>query len=205
MSHAVKSPGDKQSETSDGDNVFGTWKHRRQSAVSSSADEEAKPPPPGSLLKRRSTFKGVATSLLSLRRLTKGRVSEVGLDQGKPKIRMENTYKLDPDEDSLFRSKRVEDTVQKLLEKELCNEKYNESRCKSLACDLSVLIKSKVKEIGFPRYKIICNVVIGQCCDQGVEMASQCIWSPDTDNFSCSSYRNTSLFAVAIVHAVYYE
>jgi hypothetical protein len=65
-------------------------------------------------------------------------ISEAGLDQGKPKIRMENTYKLDPDEDTLFRSKRVEDTVNKLLEKELCNEKYNESRCKSLACDLSV-------------------------------------------------------------------
>lgn len=160
------------------------------------------------LLRRRSTFKGIATGLLGLRRL-KGRMSiGSGLEDTKdtkPKVRLENTYKIDPDEGKEFRAKQVEKVVTDILEKELSIEKYDKERCKNITCDLTVLIKNKIKSLGFTRYKIICNVVIGQCSDQGVAMASQSIWNPTTDNYACASYKNSSLFAVALVHAAYYE
>lgn len=199
------SPAGLSEEKTNGGEVFGTWK--RQPSITSDANtDEEKSPNPASLLRRRSTFKGIATGLLSMRRFTKGRISiSTAPEEVKPKVRMENTYKTDPDEGKEFRAMKVEDVVSSILEKELCNEKYEKERCKNLACDLSVLIKNRVKKMGFPRYKIICNVIIGQSLEQGIEMASQCIWSPSTDNFSCSSYRNGSLFAVATVHAVYYE
>ncbi|XP_063403456.1 dynein light chain Tctex-type 5-B-like [Mytilus trossulus] len=201
---AIKVNAASPSEKKTDGEVFGTWK-RRPSIISDSNTDEEKPNP-ASLLKRRSTFKGIATGLLSMRRMTKGRISiSTAPEEVKPKIRLENTYKTDPDEGKEFRAMKVEDVVSSILEKELCNENYEKDRCKNLACDLSVMIKNRVKKMGFPRYRIICNVIIGQSLEQGVEMASQCIWSPSTDNFSCSSYRNGSLFAVATVHAVYYE
>lgn len=188
-----------------------TKKPRKFSILSNSKTSNSDDEPkvnPLAILRRRSTFKGIATGLLGLRRL-KGRMSiGSGLEEAKdtkPKIRMENTYKIDPDEGKEFRAKQIETVVNNILEKELCNEKYDKERCKNLACDLTILIKSKVKSLGFSRYKIICNVVIGQCSDQGVEMASQCIWNPSTDNYACSSYKNNSLFVVALVHAAYYE
>jgi hypothetical protein len=57
----------------------------------------------------------------------------------------------------------------------------------------------------FPRYKIISNVIIGQCKDQGLETASRAVWDAKNDNFSYVVYKNTSLFAIGLVHGVYFE
>ncbi|KAK3097039.1 hypothetical protein FSP39_005793, partial [Pinctada imbricata] len=195
--------------TDEATEIFQQWPKRRMSIISkSSTQDEPKAPSKESLNRRRSTFKGVASSIasmLSMKKLyTKRRSSVVASDIQRPKVRMENTYKTKPDDGKEFKSTAVDNFVYELLEKVLNNEKYNSANCSRLACDLSVLIKNRIKDLNFPRYKIICQVIIGQMGEQGMETASRCLWDTATDRCSTVSYKNNSLWAVATVHAVYY-
>lgn len=56
-----------------------------------------------------------------------------------------------------------------------------------------------------PRYKLIVIVHIGQRKSQSILIGSRCLWDPKSDTFSSSVFRNSSLFALASVYAVYFE
>ena len=66
-------------------------------------------------------------------------------------------------------------------------------------------IKAKTKQLEFTRYKLITHVVIGQDTDHSVEVASRCLWNPTTDNFATATFRNDSLYAVAMVFGIYMD
>jgi hypothetical protein len=48
------------------------------------------------------------------------------------------------------------------------------------------------QELNIPRYKIIVQVVLGETKDQGVRVASKCLWDADSDNYASYAYRNVS-------------
>jgi hypothetical protein len=159
--------------------------------------------------RRRSSFMKLsasATEMLRNRRMTKAGMSELAEEKDdKPKIKMENTFKMVPDDGTKFASCKVKTEIYKIFENYLGDITYDPERCSKLCIDLSVLVKNKVKTMDFPRYKIISNVIIGQCKDQGLETASRAVWDAKNDNFSYVVYKNTSLFAIGLVHGVYFE
>lgn len=99
----------------------------------------------------------------------------------------------------------MENTIQQVLESELRDIRYDQDMCKDLVRQLSDLIKNKVKSLGYRRHKLVCNVVVGQTCDQGIEVVSQALWDHTHDSWACVSYKNDTLFAVAMVHACFVE
>ncbi|VDH98706.1 Hypothetical predicted protein [Mytilus galloprovincialis] len=153
-----------------------------------------------------------ATEKLTTRRMTltarnlqlPGDTSETKQEE-KPKIKMENTFKMIPDEDKRFSTAKAKKEIHNIFQNYLGDMAYDSARCSDLCLDLSVLVKNKMKELAFPRYKFICNVIMGQCNEQGLETASRSIWDPKTDNFTYYVYNNSSLYAIGIVHAVYFE
>lgn len=42
------------------------------------------------------------------------------------------------------------------------------------------------------RYKIVVQTNVGQLKDQGIRIASRCLWEPNTDNYASTSYSNVS-------------
>jgi len=70
---------------------------------------------------------------------------------------------------------------------------------------LPQVIKARVKDLVLPRYKIVVVTHIGQLSGQGMQISSRCLWDPATDTFSSYVFKNTSLFALAVVYAVYFE
>ena len=66
-------------------------------------------------------------------------------------------------------------------------------------------IRSKVREMVTPRYKIICLIHIGQRNNQALRIGSRCLWNAQYDNYTSSIFSNTSLFAVASVYGVFFE
>lgn len=44
--------------------------------------------------------------------------------------------------------------------------------------------------MNIPRYKIIVQGTIGQLRDQGIRIASRCLWDVSTDNYTSVSYTN---------------
>ena len=59
--------------------------------------------------------------------------------------------------------------------------------------------------LGFPRYKIIVQAVVGQQKQQGVRVVSRCLWDTDTDNCSSYTYNSDSLWATVMVFGLYVE
>jgi len=123
----------------------------------------------------------------------------------KPAVKFENTYKTDPEEGQLFAPGKVENVMREILEQRLNSVRYQPEKCRLIATELTADIKGKVKAMGFPRYKLVCNVIITENKRQGVEVASRCVWNHSTDNFASYTYRNTTLIAIANVYGVYFE
>ena len=78
--------------------------------------------------------------------------------------------------------------------------------CSKLACELSESIKEEVKQkMDLPRRKLVSFVTIGAQQGQGARVASRCVWNEKADRYASSSYKNSSLFAVGVVFAVFLE
>jgi tctex1 domain-containing protein 2 len=57
---------------------------------------------------------------------------------------------------------------------------------------ISEQIKQKVKELDYPRYKLVVQVIIGENKLQGVRIASRCLWDHETDNLATAAFKNVS-------------
>lgn len=78
--------------------------------------------------------------------------------------------------------------------------------CSKLACELSESIKDEVKqELNLPRRKLVSFVTIGSLQGQGARIVSRCVWNEKADRYASSSYKNSTLFAVGVVFAVFLE
>ncbi len=129
--------------------------------------------------------------------------SDLMTNRKRPRAVYENTYKLEPSD--RFESGKVTKIIEAVLEEQLKDEIYDQKSCKQLVMTLSEIIKSRVKELSYPSYKLVCMVSIGELKDQGFRMGSRCCWDPKWDNFATGNYKNKSLFAIGTVWGVYYE
>ena len=97
-------------------------------------------------------------------------------------------------------AKRV---IRDAMEAMLDGKQYDKEACKQLTTTLAEVIKKRVKELGHSRYKLVTNVAIGQAHDSSVAFASRCVWNESFDSFAEYTYKNSSLFAVGLVYALY--
>lgn len=121
----------------------------------------------------------------------------------RPKLIYENTYKLEPT--VKFESGKITKIIQTVLEEQLKDETYDPKSCKQFVMTLSEIIKSRVKDLCYSSYKLVCVVTIGELKDQGFRMGSRCCWDPKWDNYATGNYKNKSLFAIGAVWGMYYE
>ncbi|KAK7495827.1 hypothetical protein BaRGS_00012817 [Batillaria attramentaria] len=122
--------------------------------------------------------------------------------QGLP-IQKEPSYRMEPHRK--FHSGKVEELLKTVLEEKLEKFRYSPKICPNMCKILSDDIKEKVKQMNFDRYKIVCNVLIGQKKDQGVMTCSRCVWDEKLDNFASYSFQNEHIFCTATVFGVYTE
>ena len=59
--------------------------------------------------------------------------------------------------------------------------------------------------LNFPRYKIIVQVFVGQQKQQGIRVASRCLWDTETDSVGSYTYNNDSLWATVMVFGLYVD
>ncbi|XP_054240578.1 dynein light chain Tctex-type 4 [Indicator indicator] len=135
------------------------------------------------------------------------RVSFSGLPLFQPalKTRLENTYRMQPDEGCKFNTEQVKRVLERALARALGTTVYSPQDSAQLTQSLVELLQSQAKEVVPPRYKLVCQVLLGQQSQQSLLMASQALWDPKSDNFASTTFSNASLFAVATVHGVYFE
>ena len=121
----------------------------------------------------------------------------------KLKVMWENTYHLEPR--NKFQASKVKAIIAEVLESHLKEEKYDPKASRQMVKTLTEIIKGRVKDLNYERYKIVCMVTIGQLKDQGVRVGSRCCWDPKWDTFATGNFKNKSLYAIGTVWGVYYE
>ena len=68
-----------------------------------------------------------------------------------------------------------------------------------------MILNSIVESLGKnSRYKIVVQTTVGQLRDQGVRVASRCLWDPSTDNYASCNYANVSYCHHYVVYVSLY-
>lgn len=149
---------------------------------------------------------------MSVRRMTKGSmdkdmaaVAVAAAAASKPKVRLENTYQMNPSDKQHFSSCKAEAMIREVLETQLSGQAYVASKAPALVASLSERVKAAVKGLHCERHKLIANVQLGPVKEQGMVVASRSLWDSSTDTSSTASYNNGKIFAIATVFAVYFE
>uniref|UniRef100_A0A4X2KJG8 Dynein light chain Tctex-type 2B n=1 Tax=Vombatus ursinus TaxID=29139 RepID=A0A4X2KJG8_VOMUR len=125
-------------------------------------------------------------------------------DKDKSHAGSENTYILRPNFQQRFRPSTVKECIHTILKEELATAQYEPNEMPALTKFLSESIKNKLKELGFDRYKMVVQVVIGEQRGEGVNMAARCFWDADTDNYTHDVFMNDSLFCVVAAFGCFY-
>ena len=113
------------------------------------------------------------------------------------------TYSMIPGEQERFYPSEAKKICERVLVSELENKEYYEDSAKDWIISIGNAIKSEIKCLTVPRYKIVVQVTIGQMKDQGVSVASRCLWDITFDNYASVNYTNSSLWANVMVFGVY--
>lgn len=114
-----------------------------------------------------------------------------------------NTYQLGPYK--RYSVPVITDILKDVLTSYLQHETYEAEWSRQMTKTLCEVIRARVKELMIPRYKTVVVVHIGQLTGQGMQISSRCLWDATNDTFATYSFKNSSLFGLAAVYAVYVE
>ncbi|CAH8593150.1 unnamed protein product [Schistosoma turkestanicum] len=179
-----------------------TDKIRKASHDSSQADSRR--PSIYNQSRRQSRF-----SFASHRSLTGVHGSLIGMLRGgvNKNVKFENTYRLQPKPNERVKHKRLQDLIQTTLDHTLKDVVYEPSQARVLSLNLANMLRKNVRELNTPsRYKFIVQVYIGSPERNSIFIGSQSLWNTDVgDTYASAIFANSKIFAVGIIHAVYYE
>ncbi|XP_078521963.1 dynein light chain Tctex-type protein 2B [Lissotriton helveticus] len=117
---------------------------------------------------------------------------------------LDNTYSIRPNYHRKFKASTVKEIIRTMLKAELSNKLYDPTEVPDMTISLSENIKNKLKDMGYDRYKMVVQVVIGEQRGEGVKMAARCFWDADTDNYAQEVFMNDSLFCVAAAFGCFF-
>ncbi|XP_060574179.1 dynein light chain Tctex-type protein 2B-like [Ruditapes philippinarum] len=115
-----------------------------------------------------------------------------------------NTYVIRPNFQHKFRPVSVKECIHAVLNEHLDGKTYDPEEIMDWTKTISDDIKTKLKDMGYDRYKFVVQVAIGEQRGEGVKMGARCFWDSDTDNYAQDIYMNDSLFCVAAAFGVFY-
>ena len=110
-----------------------------------------------------------------------------------------NTYNLNPE--FCFQENKIYDIVQE----EMNGIDLQNMSPSKICTDLSNKIKARVKLLPFSRYKYIVTVTVGDCLQQGLKIASRCIWDEKRDGYLSIPFKHGTLFIIINVFALYFS
>mmetsp|Transcript_20252 Transcript_20252/g.33901 ORF Transcript_20252/g.33901 Transcript_20252/m.33901 type:complete len:125 (+) Transcript_20252:130-504(+) len=97
----------------------------------------------------------------------------------------------------------MKDVMQECLAEKLTGFQYDGEKCNEAAKVLCDTIRTRLKSLGYDRYKFIVQVLIGERREQGMYFGTRCFWDSNTDNQASENFTNDHIFCAATVYAVY--
>lgn len=118
---------------------------------------------------------------------------------------VEPTYRMRPYDEAKFSPSAVRKIADEVCKAVLDGKKWNGEEEPVWAVQITEQVKARVRALNFARYKLVVQTVLGQHKQQGVRVASRCLWDTEVDNFASASYQNESLWATVMVFGLYTE
>ena len=119
--------------------------------------------------------------------------------------RYEPTYQLGPLDKTRFSAEKAEHVIRTTLEHYLKDKQYDPKKFPVLCKNLAELIKERIKDAGYTRYKLVAYVLVTENQGQSVRHGSRCLWHAENDNFATASYEADGFTAVGSVFATYFD
>lgn len=95
--------------------------------------------------------------------------------------------------------------LEESVETYFASKAYDAAQAARWTVEFTRMVQDKVKALGYPRYKHVVHVAVGQNHQQGIDAVSRCLWATETDTWASKTYRNDSIFCVVVVFGVYFE
>ncbi|CAH1107643.1 unnamed protein product [Psylliodes chrysocephalus] len=125
------------------------------------------------------------------------------LPQQSEPTRYANTYQLESK--NPFNPDKVDKILKSVMLEAFENLTYDPEMCAKQAKWASLMIRMKVKELNFERYKIVCVVTIGEKCRQDLSVMCKFLWDCEKDRFATFTIENNYVFGIAYCFGLYYE
>lgn len=120
-----------------------------------------------------------------------------------PPKEYEPTYRMVPKRK--FNSQHVHEVIKKLVDDKLDKMIYSKKWSPNLTKILCNQIKEKAKTLNYERYKMICNVTLGENKGPGIMATSRCSWDHRTDDYATYTFQSKHLYCTVVVFGVYKE
>ncbi|XP_054710111.1 dynein light chain Tctex-type protein 2B-like [Uloborus diversus] len=99
----------------------------------------------------------------------------------------------------------IEETATRILGKYLTDKEYSSLDPKHVAIRIAANIRENVRKMGYERYRIVCEVSIGEKCDQDVAMTFLCLWKHEFDHYVTVTFDGEDFFATALIFFIYQQ
>jgi tctex1 domain-containing protein 2 len=85
----------------------------------------------------------------------------------------------------------MQEILNSILREKLTNmNNYEGERCGEAVKWMSEQAKTRLKALGYDRYKFVVQVVLGERREQGLRAGSRCFWDAGTDNQASEVFTN---------------
>ena len=118
------------------------------------------------------------------------------------------TYRVEPEEHEKFYPSVARDVAEKVVFSVINaggdEPAYDDKEAQDMSLDISDRVREEMANVlKGSRYKVVVQTLIGPVADQGVRVASRCLWDPSTDNYAKYSYEGKSQFITVLIFALY--
>lgn len=93
----------------------------------------------------------------------------------------------------------MKEILHECLVERLAGQAYEGEKCNEAAKQLADIIRNRLKNLGYDRYKFIVQVLIGERRDQGVYFGTRCFWDANTDNQASETFTNVGIIPYGLV------
>eukprot|EP00758_Cryptobia_borreli_P011820 Tbor_TRINITY_DN5693_c1_g2::TRINITY_DN5693_c1_g2_i1::g.9258::m.9258 len=114
-------------------------------------------------------------------------------------------YQMKPRPGCKFIKKDVEAMLEEVLTQRFTDVPYSWDDSAQFSKEATADIQEQMEGMGYRRYKFVVQVTIAEAAQQGIRIASRCLWDPDVDNYAEFTFSTQHMHVNALVFGLYWE
>lgn len=116
-----------------------------------------------------------------------------------------NQHLMKPRPGTKFMKADIEKMIEKVCQDKVGSRPYVFDEVQPLIKDLCAEIQQRVLAQGYDRYKLVSQITIMEAANQGIRIASRCLWDPEVDNYAEFTYSTPHMHVNVLVFGLYWE